>query len=134
MKTLVKSKIVLEDNGKGMTIYFWKKTFWIFGYWYPFGSSSMFPEQTKKRIEHVNDKEVSRVLFNNFITGFGESVTKAKLIELKKNIHQTASHSFKSVINFQTGNKNRGSEYADLARGTHLECAKLVDQLIEEAK
>ena len=38
-KTLVKTKIVLEDNGTSLVTYFWKPTFLFFGYWYPFGSS-----------------------------------------------------------------------------------------------
>ena len=49
-RTLVKSKIVLENNGTGLVTYMWKKTWWIFGYWYPFGSSSCAGGINKEKI------------------------------------------------------------------------------------
>jgi hypothetical protein len=66
-KTLVKTKIVLEDKGTGLTTYFWKKTFWIFGYWYPYGTACG-PDMTPKA-KIVNDDNVSKVLFDEFISG-----------------------------------------------------------------
>jgi hypothetical protein len=70
-KNLVKCKIVLEDDGRTLTTYFWRKTFWIFGEWYPFGVSSTMGNgqnsSQKKRAEDITDDSVSKVLFNNFI-------------------------------------------------------------------
>lgn len=66
-KTLVKSKIVLEDDGCTLVTYLWKKSFWIFGHWYPFGTSTG-PKKSKEKIDKINDNEVSKVLFNNFIS------------------------------------------------------------------
>lgn len=65
-KTLVKSKIVLEDNGKTLTTYMWKKTFLCFGYWYPFGCSSG-GKISKQKLCTITDDAVSKVLFDNFI-------------------------------------------------------------------
>ena len=62
-KTLVKSKIVLEDDGTGLVLYFWKKTFWIFGYWYIFGSTSSLTKIQESRISSINDARISKVLF-----------------------------------------------------------------------
>lgn len=66
-KTLVKTKIVLEDDGKGLVVYFWRKTFWIFGYWYPFGCSSSNVKYSNEVVGKINDNEVSKVLFKNFL-------------------------------------------------------------------
>lgn len=93
MKTLVKCKIVLEDNGKGLVIYFWKKTFLWFGYWYPFGSSSCYPNQPKEKIWDINATNVSNVLFNNFLKGAGRKdikLTKEELEKLRKEVIQDA--------------------------------------------
>jgi len=62
-KTIVKSKIILEDDGTSLTIYFWKKTFWLFGYWYPFGNISGNHQFSKERLSNINDNEVSKRLF-----------------------------------------------------------------------
>lgn len=67
MKTLVKSKIVLEDNNKTLITYMWKKTFLCFGYWYPFGSSCSNVKISEKKLNKITDENVSEVLFNNFI-------------------------------------------------------------------
>lgn len=67
-KTLVKSKIVVEDDTNLVT-YVWKKTWWIFGYWYPFGCSSSTGKISDEKIKRINDNNVSDVLFNNFIKG-----------------------------------------------------------------
>jgi hypothetical protein len=65
-KTLVKTKIVNE--GEGITIYFWRKTFLWFGGWYPFGSMSCQNKNTVKRIaDKITDDSVSEVLYTNFI-------------------------------------------------------------------
>ena len=67
-KTLVKAKIVLEKDGRGLTTYLWKKTFWFLGYWYPWGTRSgtlVSPEKLAK----INDNRMSKVLYNEFITG-----------------------------------------------------------------
>lgn len=66
-KTLVKAKIVLEDNGTGLVIYLWKRTFWKFGYWYPFGSSSSNAKVPMGRLAFINDNQVSKALFEKFI-------------------------------------------------------------------
>jgi hypothetical protein len=64
-KTLVKSKIVLEDDGESLTIYFWKRTFLWFGYWYPFGSLSG-RKRSEEQLNRINDNSVSKLLFDNF--------------------------------------------------------------------
>jgi len=66
-KTLVKSKIVLEDDGKSLVILFWKKTFWFFGYWYPFGSLCGNYKLSDERINNINDDLVSELLFENIL-------------------------------------------------------------------
>ena len=68
-KTLVKSKIVLEDDGKALVTYLWKKTFLCFGYWYPFGVSCGHKISDKK-LNRINDEEVSKLFYDNFIKGF----------------------------------------------------------------
>ena len=57
--TLVKTKIVSDESG--ITIYMWRKTWWIFGYWYPYGhTSNMISAE-------ITDKNVSNVLFDRFL-------------------------------------------------------------------
>ena len=68
-KTLVKSKIVLEDDGKSLVTYFWKKTFLCFGYWYPFGCSSG-SKISDEKLNRINDDSVSKLFYENFIRGF----------------------------------------------------------------
>lgn len=68
-KTLVKSKIVLENNGTGLVTYLWKKTFWCFGYWYPFGSSSSNRKVSKEKLDKITDERVSNLFYLNFIKG-----------------------------------------------------------------
>lgn len=65
--TLVKSKIVLEDDGKSLVAYFWKRTFLWFGYWYPFGCSSSGRKISDEKLQRINDDSVSELFFNNFI-------------------------------------------------------------------
>lgn len=69
-KTLVKTKIVLENNGKSLVVYFWKRTFLWFGHWYPFGASSSTDKISKEKINRINDNAVSELFYDNFITGF----------------------------------------------------------------
>lgn len=69
-KTLVKSKIVLEENGTTLTTYFWKRTFLCFGYWYPFGTSSSSAKVSEDKLNRVNDKAVSKLLYDRIIRGF----------------------------------------------------------------
>lgn len=69
-KTLVKSKIVVEDNGKSLVTYFWKKTFLCFGYWYPWGSSTGLSKISSEKINRINDEAVSKLFFEKFIRGF----------------------------------------------------------------
>lgn len=59
--TLVKAKIVSDESG--ITIYMWRKCWFVFGYWYPFG-------QTTRRItgKLINDETVSKLLFDNFFS------------------------------------------------------------------
>lgn len=66
-KTLVKSKIVLEDNGTTLVTYLWKKTFLCFGYWYPFGCCSSASKISDEQLNKINDDAVSKVLYDNFI-------------------------------------------------------------------
>ncbi len=68
-KTLVKTKIVLEDDGKSLVTYFWKKTFWIFGHWYPFGTTSSFEKISNDKIKRINDNEMSSIIYEKFIRG-----------------------------------------------------------------
>jgi hypothetical protein len=65
-KTLVKAKIVLSDDGKSLITYMWSKTFWRFGYWYPFGARNG-GLVSEEEISNINDNTVSKVLFENFI-------------------------------------------------------------------
>jgi hypothetical protein len=67
-KTLVKSKIVLEDNGTALVTYLWKKTFWFFGYWYPFGTVCSTGKIDQNQIDKITDNNISAVLFENFIS------------------------------------------------------------------
>jgi hypothetical protein len=69
-KTLVKTKIVLEDDGTGLVVYFWKRTFLFFGYWYPFGSSSSTGQVEKEKLNRITDDEVSKLFYEKFIRGF----------------------------------------------------------------
>lgn len=69
-KTLVKSKIVLEDNGKSLVTYFWKKTFLCFGYWYPYGSSCGGGKISNAKIGRINGNSVSNLFYENFIKGW----------------------------------------------------------------
>jgi hypothetical protein len=65
-KTLVKSKIVLENNGTALVTYIWKRTFLCFGYWYPFGSSSG-TKIPKEKINRITDNAVSKLFYDKFI-------------------------------------------------------------------
>lgn len=69
-KTLVKSKIVLENNGETLTTYMWKKIFLCFGYWYPFGTCCG-SKISKQKLYTITDDSVSKfylkISFNNFI-------------------------------------------------------------------
>lgn len=67
-KTLVKTKIVLEDDGTSLVMYFWKKTFLCFGYWYPFGCSCS-SKISDEKVNRINDETVSKQLYDNFISG-----------------------------------------------------------------
>jgi len=69
-KTLVKCKIVLEDDGKSLVAYFWKKSFLWFGYWYPYGSSTGSGKMSEEKINRINDDSVSTLFYKNFIKGF----------------------------------------------------------------
>lgn len=66
-KILVKTKIVLENDGKNLVVYMWKKVFFIFGYWYPYGSSSSTGKIAKKKLERVNPDTMATILYDNFI-------------------------------------------------------------------
>lgn len=68
-KTLVKCKIVLEDDGKSLVTYMWKKTFLCFGYYYAFGCCSSNGKITDEKINRINDESVSKLIFDNFIKG-----------------------------------------------------------------
>jgi hypothetical protein len=60
MPTLVKTKIVLGDGGTSVTTFFWKKWFWIFGYWYPYGTHA---SSRLLDVRHINDDNVSIYLY-----------------------------------------------------------------------
>lgn len=62
-KTLVKSKIVLEDNGKTLVLYLWVKTFLCFGYWIPHGTVASSSKFNKKVIDAINNEEAQKHLF-----------------------------------------------------------------------
>lgn len=65
--TLVKTKIVLENDGKKIVVYMWKKVFFIFGYWYPHGSSSSLVKIAKKKVERINADTMAVIMYDNFI-------------------------------------------------------------------
>jgi hypothetical protein len=67
MKTLVKVKIVVEDEGRALTVYFWKRRFLCFGYWYPFGcsSSNVVP---KEKLDKINDDAISKLIYENVLS------------------------------------------------------------------
>lgn len=67
-KTLVKCKIVLEDDGKSLVTYFWKRTFLWFGYWYIFGSSSG-TKVSDEKLKRIDDVNVSYLIYENIIKG-----------------------------------------------------------------
>ena len=64
---LGKSKIVLEDDGKTLTIYLWKQSFWIFGHWYPFGVINSSSKIDSKIIDRIDDNLISKALFENVL-------------------------------------------------------------------
>jgi hypothetical protein len=68
-KTLVKTKIVLEDNGKGLGIYYWVPTFWIFGHWVPtiYRTGTIISD---KKIKRINPISVSKLFYSKFVKGF----------------------------------------------------------------
>lgn len=66
-KILVKTKIVLEDDGNTLVVYFWKRTFLCFGYWYAFGCSSG-SKKSENKIKRITDDAVSKLFYDNFIT------------------------------------------------------------------
>lgn len=68
-KTLVKTKIVLEDDGKTLVTYFWKKTFLFFGHWYPFGTSTGNKKMNEDKISKINDNSLSKLNYENYILG-----------------------------------------------------------------
>lgn len=65
-KTLVKCKIVVEDDGRLLTTYMWKRTFLWFGYWYPFGTSQG-PKIPNEKLNSINDDSISKLIFENVI-------------------------------------------------------------------
>lgn len=67
-KTLVKSKIVLKNDGRALVTYLWKKTFLFFGYWYPFGPCCG-SKISEEKLNKINDNAVSELFMNNFIKG-----------------------------------------------------------------
>ena len=70
MKQLVKAKIVLENDGKSLVTYLWKRTFLCFGYWYPFGSLSSSVKLSNRKLDKINDEAVAKLFNENFIKGF----------------------------------------------------------------
>ena len=68
MKTLVKAKIVLGDNGKTLTTYLWERTFLWFGRWYPFGCASYGSEIPMSKLGKINYESVCGVLYDAFIS------------------------------------------------------------------
>lgn len=69
-KTLVKTKIVLEDDGTSLVTYFWKRTFLWFGYWYPYGSSSSDSKISNTKIDRITDDNISKLFYENILRGF----------------------------------------------------------------
>lgn len=67
-KTLVKSKIVLEDDGRSLVTYLWKKIFLCFGYWYPYGCSTG-SKISDEKLSRITDNAVSTLFYDNFIRG-----------------------------------------------------------------
>ena len=68
-KTLVKTKIVLEDNGKSIVVYFWKKSFLVFGYWYPYGSTTSLSKIDDDKVKRINDTKLSEIIYEKFLRG-----------------------------------------------------------------
>jgi len=67
MKVLSKSKIVFEKAGDGwaVTNYMWKKTWWIFGYWYPHGNTSSLNKVSVEKIAHfITNDTVAKALYD----------------------------------------------------------------------
>jgi len=61
-KTLVKCKIKIKSDGKGITLYFYKTVFLWFGFYYPYGSIIGTDRIDEKVIEKINDKNISLYL------------------------------------------------------------------------
>jgi hypothetical protein len=73
MKTLVKTKIVLIDNGSGLMTLIWKPYLPylfpnIFGYWEAGGTCSCYGKLGTEHLTMINDNNVARVIFDNFIS------------------------------------------------------------------
>jgi hypothetical protein len=74
-KTLIKTKISLEDNGHSLVIYSWEKIFWIFGKWVASSSSTSNKKISSEKLKTITNKEVSKILFNKI---FRENTTTKK--------------------------------------------------------
>jgi len=95
MKTLVKSKIRLEDNGTAIMLYMWKPTFKnflpnIIGDWFPCGTCSSMGKFSNEDLDKISVESVADVLYNNFI-GKRNPYKDNLLIWLKTRIFDTQS-------------------------------------------
>lgn len=61
MKTLIKTKIVLDSQSRIVT-YMWKKVFLCFGYWDMYGCTSDL-----KNIDKITDNNISKIFYDKFI-------------------------------------------------------------------
>lgn len=67
---LVKTKIVLEDDGKSLVVYNWVKTFWVFGKWVSNCSFTNEKCVSEKKIKNITNEKVSDILCINLLKGF----------------------------------------------------------------
>lgn len=62
-KILVKSRVVLDQGGRGIHLQFWEKTFWVFGRWYTWGSLSSLEKISDEAICQINDAAIQKVVW-----------------------------------------------------------------------
>jgi len=73
MRTIIKTKISLIDNGNALMLFIWKPHFKnflpsILGTWNAHGTTHCSGGIDKKHINSINTQSVGTTLYNNFIS------------------------------------------------------------------
>lgn len=66
--TLVKIKIVVENDNKNLVMYTWKKSFLFFGKWQISCITKYHSQISDTKLESISDNAVTNVLFKNLLT------------------------------------------------------------------